>query len=156
MFNVFKTMAIGGLLAAAVVTGSVVSVAAAETDTAIATRQAIMKSFGAHFGAIKAAAQAGDAKTVVGHATAINALGKVVGNFFPEGSGESMSMKTRALPVIWSDWNGFAGKAGALVEESGKLIDVAKAGGDSGALMAQFGALGKNACGSCHQTYRAK
>jgi hypothetical protein len=35
-------------------------------------------------------------------------------------------------------------------------MDIAKGGGDSGAMMAQFGQVGKQACGTCHGNCRQK
>ncbi len=156
MRKLLGTFVVGGLLAIIAIGAGNISARADSTADAIATRQAIMKSFGAHFGGIKAAALAGNNKMVVGHATAINALSKVLGNFFPKGSGADMGHKTRALAKIWSDRAGFDAVIATLGAQSAKLIDVAKGGGDSGAMMAQFGQVGKQGCGTCHRTYRKK
>lgn len=154
MFKLPKTIVLSGLLAIFAIGAGDIGVRADNTADAIATRQAIMKSFGAHFGGIKAAALAGNGKAVAGHATAINALSKVLGNFFPKGSGAEAGIETRARPAIWSDRAGFDAVIAALGTQTAKLIDIAKGGGDSGAMMAQFGQVGKQGRGTCHRTYR--
>ncbi len=100
MLRVPRAIVLSGLLAIIAVGVGNIGARADSTADAIATRQAIMKSFGAHFGGIKAAALAGNGKAVAGHATAINALSKVLGNFFPKGSGAEAGIKTRAQPAI--------------------------------------------------------
>ncbi len=149
-----RVAGLAGLLAFAGIAAGDIAARADGAADAIATRQAIMKSFGAHFGGIKAAAKAGNTKAVAGHATAINALGKVLVKFFPKGSGPESGLKTRAKANNWTDRAGFEAVIAALGTQSAKLIDVAKGGGDSGAMMAQFGQIGKQACGACHGSYR--
>ena len=151
-----RTIGLAGLLAIAGISAGDIAARADGTADAIATRQAIMKSFGAHFGGIKAAALAGNNKAVVGNATAVNALSKVLGLYFPKGSGPESGLKTQALATIWTDKAGFDAVLTTLATQSAKLIDVAKGGGDSGAMMAQFGQVGKQGCGGCHRTYRQK
>ena len=74
---------------------------------AIAKRQAVMKSIGAHVGGLKGALKANNGKAVAMHAGAINGLAKVLVGFFPKGSGPEAGVKTRALAKIWQDWDNF-------------------------------------------------
>ncbi|MFI4988407.1 MAG: c-type cytochrome, partial [Alphaproteobacteria bacterium] len=93
-----------------------------------------------------------DAKNVVAHAEAIHALSTLVAAAFPKGSGSGAG-KTRAKDEIWTQWDDFTKLAMALESESAKLVEVAKTG-DMKAIAAQVGALGKNACGACHNDFR--
>lgn len=129
--------------------------AASEGAIVIAERQAIMWSMQVHFNAIKKDIGAGDNKAVEEHASAINGFAKVLINFFPKGSG-SEAGKTRALPKIWEDWDKFTERPKVLAAESEKLMQIAKSGGDAKAMGDQFAALGKDACGACHENYRAR
>jgi len=128
--------------------------AASDGAAALAERQAVMWSMQVHFNAIKDAIGAGNNKAVEDHASAINGFAKVLVNFFPKGSGPEAG-KSRALPKIWEEWDEFTKRPEALAVESEKLMQIAKSGGDAKAMGDQFGALGKNACGTCHQNYRA-
>jgi cytochrome c556 len=60
-----------------------------------------------------------------------------------------------AKPEIWLDSAGFQKAAKSLESEALKLMEVA-AGGDKGAITAQFEAFGKAGCGGCHKTFRQK
>ena len=63
-------------------------------------------------------------------------------------------VKSAALPAIWTDNAKFAEAADRLQNEANKLYQVSR-GGDEAAIKAQLGAVGK-ACGSCHESFRAK
>lgn len=72
----------------------------------------------------------------------------------PEGSdNEAMFGETRALPAIWSNFNGFAAKAGDF-QQAAAALDAA-AGESLDALRAQVGQVGAT-CKGCHDDYRAK
>lgn len=128
--------------------------AANEPAALIAYRQATMKAIGGHMGALGAFAkgEVDFVDDVAGHAHAINELSKGLARLFPEGSGKEAG-ETRALPKIWEDWAGFEAAIKRLSDESAKLAEVAK-GGDSAAIAAQIGELGKKGCGGCHKPYR--
>ena len=74
---------------------------------------------------------------------------------FPEGTGKGSGLDTDALPVIWEKWSDFQAAAQRFETESAKLAEVAQ-NGDMTAIAQQVAALGKNACGSCHETFREK
>lgn len=147
------------VLASAVVAGAVMmgassaSIAASSGATVLKERAAVMKSLAAHLGGIKAALGAKNGKAIASHATAVSQLAAVMPNFFPKGSGPEAG-KTRALPKIWQEWDGFVKVANTLSTEAATLAKVA-AGGDMGAAGAQFGKMAKLGCGGCHKPYRA-
>ena len=151
-----KHSVIGAVAAASLLFAVGGSVSAAGGGAqAVAERQAVMKSIGAHMGGLKGALKANNGKAVAMHAGAINGLAKVLIGFFPKGSGPEAGVKTRALPKIWQDWDNFKKVPVILATESGKLVQVAKGGGDAKAMMAQFGKMAKGGCGGCHKPYRA-
>ena len=128
--------------------------AANEPSALISYRQATMKAVGGHMGALAAFAkgEVDFVDDVAGHAHAINELSKGLARLFPEGSGKEAG-ETRALPKIWEDWAGFEAAIKTMADESAKLAEVAKVG-DSAAIAAQVGVLGKEGCGGCHKPYR--
>jgi cytochrome c556 len=76
--------------------------------------------------------------------------------FFPKGTSAADGVgKTRAKPVIWAKWGEFEAAAANL----GKLasgLETAAATGDKAKIKAALTAMGKNGCGGCHKTFRAK
>jgi len=141
-----------GLLVAAVTPAFAVD----EPLNVIKYRQNVMKSIGAHTGAIAGVVKgevsfAGD---VEAHARSINAMSMLLGHLFPKGTDNAAFQETRALPAIWEEMGKFDAAMKGLQQESAKLIDVAQ-GGDMAAIGAQLENLGK-ACGGCHKPYRAE
>ncbi len=75
---------------------------------------------------------------------------------FPQGSGKGETgEKSAALPAIWEKWADFEAAAQKFEEVSAKFAEVAQ-GGDMAAIGPALGALGKQGCGGCHQTFREK
>ncbi|MDH3663345.1 MAG: cytochrome c, partial [Alphaproteobacteria bacterium] len=74
---------------------------------------------------------------------------------FPEGSGYEADKKTNALPAIWERREDFEKAVKSLQDESAKMVTVAESG-DAAALGQQVGALGRNGCSNCHDTFRYK
>jgi cytochrome c556 len=75
---------------------------------------------------------------------------------FPEGTAKGETAeKSAALPTIWDKWGEFEQAAQAFEQETAKLAEVAESG-DQAALAQQLGALGKQGCGNCHETFREK
>ncbi len=147
------------LLAVAVIASVTVgqpTQAADEAANLIKYRQTTMKAIGAHMGAMAAVAKGEVSFTdeVAGHAHAINALSKNLLRLFPKDSGKEAG-ETRALPAIWEKWSDFEAAVQKLSDESAKMAQVAE-GGDVAAIGQQLGAVGKNGCGGCHETFRAK
>ena len=147
------------IVASAVVAGAVLmgasgaGVAAGSGAAVIKERAAVMKSLGAHLGGIKGALGAKNGKAIAMHAGAVGQLATIIPNLFPKGSGPEAG-KTRALPKIWEDWDGFVKVSNTLASEAATLAKIA-AGGDMKAAGAQFGKMAKMGCGGCHKPYRA-
>jgi cytochrome c556 len=144
-----------GLVAGAamgVLVGTTAPSQALEPGEAIALRQAMMDSIGAHMGAIKAALGTGNGKMVAMQAGAIAKLAPVIHYAFPKGSGTG---KTRAKANIWTDWTKFQAAAMHLQTEAVALAKVA-ATNDKAKMAAQFVKMAKSGCGGCHGTFRAK
>ncbi len=59
-----------------------------------------------------------------------------------------------ALPVIWEEWDRFAESIRALQDTTGPLIEAAD-GGDRAAIAQAFRQTGQ-ACGACHDDFRAE
>lgn len=119
-------------------------------------RDALFHGFGSHMKSMGLIAKgkvdrpAGDLAV---HAAAIAEGAGLIADLFPEGSGPDAT-KTRALPAVWTDAEGFAKAADVLRDEAAKLAEIARTG-DLDAAKAQLGNVGK-ACGSCHELFRAE
>lgn len=93
-----------------------------------------------------------DAAIVKAQAAKLSQLAATLPTWFPAGTGPEAGVKTRALPVIWTDGPGFSAAAKNLAVETAKLNALASAGDVAGA-GAQMQAVGA-ACGGCHKKYR--
>ena len=69
--------------------------------------------------------------------------------FWPADSATSKTLKTRALPAIWTDPKGFEAAGGIEYKAFTELATTDEAG-----FKAKFPALGA-ACGGCHEKFRA-
>ena len=151
--NATRSALLAGL-ALALFAGLGAAATAADMTKAVDYRQNIMKSIGANAADIglmlKGEVPFSDAQ-VAAHATAINALAKIIPDAVPAGSDVG---KTYAKPEIWTHMDEFKKYAAALETESAKLIKVAEAGGDAKAVQAQVAVMGKEACGACHKAFR--
>ncbi|HEY6983581.1 cytochrome c [Reyranella sp.] len=126
-------------------------VASADTDV-IKQREENRKQAAAAMRAIKGVMDSkGDAKVVVEQAAKLKELQTAFDKMFPAGSDKG---KTEALPVVWTDWNGFLA-ASKNADAAYDKLAVAGGSGDFTAIAAAFTETGK-ACGACHQKYRVK
>lgn len=91
-----------------------------------------------------------DLAAIKADAIAISALAPHVTHLFPKGSTQA---PTEAKLTIWNNWPDFENKARALEVESGKLANISA--DDFAALSTQVRAVSQ-ACGACHEKYRAK
>jgi cytochrome c556 len=125
-------------------------------DGAVRARKSHMQLYAFNAGALGAMAKGDvpyDAALAAGHAANLVALSSLdLSAYWPAGSAKGEIEGTRALPAIWEDMAGFEGKTEALNAASVALV--AAAGTDLAALQAAMGPVGQ-ACGGCHQTYRA-
>ena len=126
-------------------------VAGAASADVIDERQKGFKQHVENMKAVKAAVESGNASAAVAPATAMVAFAKTVPGLFPEGSGTG---DTRALPAIWSDWQGFE-KASADHIAAVEKLQAAAQSGDASALGDQLKVTGAT-CGACHKPYRAE
>lgn len=142
-----------GLVAMGVVIAAGAAAAQEEKATGVvAVRQAVMKAQGAHVAAVKTILTEYPQLLVQvpAHAKAVADMAQHTPEMFPAGSEASAS---RALPPVWTDTAGFAA-ASKRAEELALKLAAAAESGDAQATLAAFAALGKDGCGSCHETYR--
>lgn len=146
-----------GIAALAVV--AAVSAQSAEPEAVIKERRAAMKTLGQQVGIIKkfVAENQGTADDVAAAARTIAAASEKIPGLFPAGTSlEDGVGETGARPIIWAEFDTFKGVAGDLGDEAMKLASLAENGGDLASLQAQFGAMGKAGCGTCHEKFRKK
>lgn len=147
---------VGAAAVAAVLMMPAGSPDAAGAEAIIKDRKAVMKEISKNWKPVKAYAKGkGTPADVAKHAAAIEAAAKKIPALFPKGSGRPNYPDdvTRALPSIWNDWKGFEKVSKVMVEESAKLVKVAKAGNKE-AIVQQIGLTGKLGCGACHKPFR--
>ncbi len=130
--------------------------AAAVTDT-IAQRQHNMKEMGGAFKAIGEELKKSDPSipTIQANAARMQALAPNVESWFPQGSGPESGAKTHALPAVWSNRAEFHKDAVAFRQAVDALV-VASKTGNVGQIGAAAGAVGKNGCKSCHETFKQR
>lgn len=136
------------------IVGATVAPAYADGAADIKERQALMKAIGGKMKAIGGILKGGDPSMLAAHTSELAALAKKAKSAFPAGSGPDAG-ETEALPVIWTDTAGF-NKVLAEFVTTTEALAAAGATGDLKATGAAMGAVGKNACGACHQTFRKK
>ena len=140
---------IGALAAGAMVGGATVALAQADV---IKQRQDNRKETAATMRSIKGVIDAkGDVKAVVASAAKLKQLENAFDKMFPPGSDKG---DTKALPAIWTDQAGFMA-ASKNADAAYDKLAVAAGSGDLAAVTAAFGDTGE-ACGACHDKFRAK
>ena len=77
-----------------------------------------------------------------------------IANWFPQGTGPEVGVKTASKPEIWTDHEGFSTATKAFVEQANKFSQVAQAG-DVATIGPAFKSLGQS-CGGCHDKFRVK
>lgn len=89
-------------------------------------------------------------------------LAKKIPEHFPKGTGRGdyPDKMTRALPVIWTNWDGFQKDARALADRSEKLAELARKGDQESvvAIIGKSGRYGRTqvGCAECHKNFRGK
>lgn len=76
-------------------------------------------------------------------------------SLFPAGTGMAALPDAESKEIIWEEWDEFVAGTVRLGEKAAAL-QAAIGAGDSGAIGAAFGDLGKNGCGGCHSKFREK
>ena len=132
------------------------SVAAGSSEDEVKYRKSVMKAIGGHTGAIAAVVkgQVSYGAHVASHARGIKDMSLLVGDVFPANSGPDSFKDTRALAKIWDEPTKFKEAVTAFQQAAAKFADIAESG-DSGAIAAGLGDLGKS-CGGCHKPFRAE
>lgn len=116
------------------------------------TRQAGQDLLAGDFAGIRQGVEhKADVKAFANSATAMARWMKQFPSTFPPGSDKGA---TKALPTVWTDEAGFHQAAVNFVEAADKLAQLAKAG-DTAGFTAQVKTVG-DACGACHDKFRAK
>jgi cytochrome c556 len=129
----------------------VVGTTAFAVDDPILTRKKLMQANGGAMGAVQAMIK-GDipfsAAVAQSAYRTFNAVSYSIGDFFPAGSDQG---DTRALPVIWSEMEGFQAALAKLQQASDAARQTEPQSIDD--VKAAIGPIGE-ACGGCHETYR--
>ena len=162
LFSMAGALAVAGgiMLSSATIAAEPVSLQLADAAqmAAVKERQELMKSIGGNMKTIAdyLKESKGTAEEAKAAAANIGDLAmKIPVAFEMKASLEEMDAvgKNRGKPEIWSDWDDFKERAETLEEKSMAVV-AAFDGGDMGAVQAAVGAMGKDACGSCHEEFR--
>ena len=119
-------------------------------------RQAAMTLQGKYAGPLGAMAQGKapyNADTVAFNTAMLDALSRMPWDGFAE-STKDVTVKTAALPAIWSEPAKFKEAQDNFQKAVQALVPVSR-GGDEASQKAAIGAVGKT-CGGCHQNFREK
>lgn len=139
---------IGGALLAAVATAQIGHASDGPTDLREAGMKSMLKS-------VKALKQLidknGDKAEIATAAQNIVDVSAQIPGWFPKEAGKGEAAK----PEIWDNWDQFTADAKNLNDQATKMVAAAKGGQDATALGSQFQNIGK-ACGTCHESFRAK
>lgn len=127
-------------------------------DDAIKARQAYFTLLGANIGPLAAMAKGeidydAESAGVYSGNLAVLANVDIVPFFPPASSNEDKTGKTRALPAIWTDTDGFIAKYQDFAAAAKALVEPAAGGRET--LGPALGKLG-GTCKACHDDYRAK
>lgn len=126
-------------------------------QTALAIRQGHMKNYAAMLGVLGPMAQgARDYDAAAAQVAADNIFHLSMidqTHYWPPGTAQGEIEGSAALPAIWENMDDFMAKQEALADVASQLREAA--GTDLASLQAAVGALGQ-ACGACHQPYRAQ
>lgn len=132
------------------------AVAQSAVEGAIKARKAQMTLFAFNLGPLGAMAKGEAPYDAAAASAAAGNLAKLasmnLASYFPEGSARGQVEGTRALPAIWENGADVMAKVAALNEATAALSTAA--GTDLASLQAALGPVGQ-ACGACHQAYRA-
>ena len=132
------------------------AVAASPADDAVTARQTALKAMGHTFKEIHRIG-AGDVVAqralLTADADKLKAQASQPWTYFGAET-QSTTLKTEALPAIWTDPAGFKAAQGRLIDAVAALDAVAATGAPD-VVEAKAGAVGA-ACGACHKAFKAK
>jgi cytochrome c556 len=117
---------------------------------------------GGHWKVLAAYAKSGKGSLadVEKNAMELAKLAKKISEYFPKdtGRGHYPDKMTRALPAIWTNWDGFRKDAQALADRSEKLAELAKKGDQESVvtIIGKSGSYGRTqlGCAECHKNFR--
>ena len=126
-------------------------------DAVLKERQATMKSQAADLGKIKGYLDGKtDQAAALAGATSLTQTTRKIPSLFPPGTGAaSPDGKFQPKPAVWTDWNKFLGAQKNAAAKADTLLAAVKTGSKP-QIQAAFVDLGKNGCGSCHESFRQK
>ena len=141
------------LFALATAMGVSSTLSAAEPEDQIKYRQNTMKALGGHTGSAFAlvGGKVEHPDHLLPHAQGLAAMGGLIKDLFPEGSGEG---KTAAKAEIWENPDDFGQKVEAA-EQAAAAFLAAVESGDQEQIGASLKEVGQ-ACKGCHDEYRQK
>ena len=173
MKNLLKIGVVAALAGVVMVAAPLDAAYAQSASTVIKQRQSVMKEFNMHVKAVRkfvkgvpagltgkklkrAKSRLGTAADLELRASALASQSKRLMRFFPKGTSAADGVgKTRAKAAIWAKWSEFEAAAATFGKLAGGL-EIAAATGDTGKIKAALATMGKNGCGGCHKTFRAK
>lgn len=123
-------------------------------EVMVKQRQAAMTLQAKYLGPLGAMAQGKmpfNAELVARNAAYLNVLDKMAWDGFAE---STKDVKSRALPVIWSEAGKFKEAQEHFQSAVSQLVEASKSG-DEGKMKAAIGGVGKS-CGACHEHFREK
>jgi cytochrome c556 len=148
-----RLLALG--IALAIGTAGSVAVLAADKETVIKEREALMKKQGADLGAVKGYLddKSDLAKATAGATDLVQTLKKIPYEI-PQGTpGPDPDGKYAAKPEIWRDWKDFLAARDTAAQKADVLLAAVKTG-DKAQIQTAFADIGKNGCGACHGKFR--
>jgi cytochrome c556 len=125
--------------------------------SAIETRQGLFKVMGAQMGPIGGMLRNRvpfDAAVIARNAARMQTLSEIIPELFANDTRKFTATPSKALEGIWNSQADFKVKADDLGKAAAALVVAAK-GTDQAATLKAAGAMGQ-ACGKCHDNYRAK
>lgn len=132
------------------------AVAQSAVDAAVKARKAHMQLYAFNLGVLGGMAKgeieydAERAGQAAGNIAALASLSQA--GYWPEGSAQGEAEGSRALPALWTNGDDVMAKGAAFRDAVTALA--AAAGTDLASLRGAMGPVGQ-ACGSCHESYRA-
>jgi cytochrome c556 len=120
-------------------------------QSTVTERRALMASISADFIALgKALRGGGDIRRyALPFVRSLEAKAALIPDLFPENSGRSSGLKTRASDRIWQDVGKFRQDAAALGKAMSEMAGIIETGSRPIALE-RYRKLGRETCGSCH------
>src|SRR2546427_6519660 len=135
----------------------VVAFSQVKPEILVKQRQAAMTLQGKYFGPMAGMAQGKipyNADVVARNAAYLDVLNKMPWDGFAE-STKDVTVKTAALPAIWSEPAKFKEAQEKFQSAVSRLVAATKTG-DEASIKAAILEVGKGGCGNCHQNFRQK